>query len=258
MTSASALAAALWRARQQGGLVPRDAAADINGVAAAYDVQQNAWALGGMARAGWKVGATSQIAQQRLGLAEPATAPVWKPECLDSPCAVAMPADQFTSVESEFAFRFDGDLAPRDEPYTMDEVLAAVGAVIPAIEVVGSRFAGGFTDIGAERLICDMVANKGWVSGTPHEDWRGRDFAGHAVSLARNGAVIAEGSGAEVLGDPFNVLVWTANHLSVRGIGLAAGEIVSTGTCTGIQPVEAGDVMVADFGDLGAVEVAFS
>ena len=38
---------------------------------------------------------------------------------------------------------------------------------------------------------------------------------------------------------------------------IAAGEVVSTGTCTGVVAVQPGDVMTAEFGDLGAVEVAF-
>ena len=258
MSTDRGIAAALWCARQQGGLVARDAADGIQGVDAAYRVQEQAWDLSGMARGGWKVGATSAVAQRRLGLAEPATAPIWAPECTESPIDVVMPEGQFTSVESEFAFRFARDLPARDAVYTPDEVLDAVDAVIPAIEIVGSRFEGGFTDIGAERLICDMVANKGWVAGTVSTDgWRDRDYAAHAVTLRRNGEVIAEGTGAEVLGDPFNVLVWTANHLAARGHGLKAGEVVSTGTCTGIQPVEKGDTLIADFGDLGTVEVRF-
>ncbi len=33
--------------------------------------------------------------------------------------------------------------------------------------------------------------------------------------------------------------------------------MVSTGTCTGVVPVAPGDVLIADFADLGEVEVRF-
>lgn len=257
MSSDRALAAALWCARQQGGAVAKEAADGISGADQAYAVQRESWSLAGMARGGWKVGATSAFAQERLGLTAPAIAPMWAPELAESPTAFAMPADQYTSVESEFAFRFGADLPARAEPYDMDEVLEAVEAVLPAIEIVGCRFEGGFVGLGAERLISDLVANKAWVHGPSHADWRGRDYKDHAVGLTRGGETIAEGTGSAALGDPFNVLKWTADTLSAMGEGLAAGEVVTTGTCTGIEPVSPGDIMVADFGDLGSVEIRF-
>ena len=39
--------------------------------------------------------------------------------------------------------------------------------------------------------------------------------------------------------------------------GIKAGEVVSTGTCTGVTPIAPGQTLVADFGDLGRVEVRF-
>jgi 2-keto-4-pentenoate hydratase len=53
-----------------------------------------------------------------------------------------------------------------------------------------------------------------------------------------------------------NVLVWLANQQSRFGRGLAAGDIVSTGTCTGLDRVAPGDRALADFGSLGQVELA--
>ena len=55
--------------------------------------------------------------------------------------------------------------------------------------------------------------------------------------------------------DPLASLTWLANHLSRAGVGLNNGEWVSTGTCTGLDPMAVGETAVADFGDLGAVEL---
>ena len=71
--------------------------------------------------------------------------------------------------------------------------------------------------------------------------------------MAINDEVTAVGSGSRALGDPLNVLLWLANKLSERNLGLVAGDIVATGTCTGLDRVEPGDVARADFGTLGAV-----
>ena len=72
-----------------------------------------------------------------------------------------------------------------------------------------------------------------------------------------NGALHGTGTGDRALGDPMNVLLWLANQQSAAGRGLKAGEIVSTGTCTGLDAVRPGDHARADFGELGMVEILF-
>jgi 2-keto-4-pentenoate hydratase len=73
-----------------------------------------------------------------------------------------------------------------------------------------------------------------------------------------NGAARGKGTGARALGDPMNVLLWLANQQSAQGRGLRAGEIVATGTCTGLDSVAPRDRVRGDFGGLGAVEIVFA
>jgi 2-keto-4-pentenoate hydratase len=251
------LARRLWSARLEGGAIPVAVGDALGGLEDAYAVQREIAELAGMVRGGWKVGATSQAAQQLLNTPEPATAPMFEPLCYQSPAEVAIHEGRFASAESEFAFRFCHDLPARDEVYSRTEVLDAVGTLCPSIEIVSCRYEGGFQGLGGVRLISDMTANLAWTHGPETTDWRGRDLTTHRVVLKRNGAVAAEGTGAQVLGDPLNVLEWTANHLSRLGYGIAADEVITTGTCTGVTPVAAGDLLVADFGDLGSAEVRF-
>ncbi len=53
-------------------------------------------------------------------------------------------------------------------------------------------------------------------------------------------------------------LTWLANELSRTGVGMKAGEMVSTGTLTGMLAPKAGETYIADFGPFGSVEVAFT
>ena len=55
------------------------------------------------------------------------------------------------------------------------------------------------------------------------------------------------------LGAPCNKPPWGV----LTAVDLNAGEIVSTGTCTGIVYIEKGQKAVADYGMLGAIEVTF-
>jgi 2-keto-4-pentenoate hydratase len=53
-------------------------------------------------------------------------------------------------------------------------------------------------------------------------------------------------------------LTWLANELSRTGVGLKAGQMVSTGTLTGMLAPKAGEDYVADFGPFGSVRVGFA
>lgn len=207
-------------------------------------------------RAGWKIGATAKKVQDVYGVDEPFCGPFFEPDTYASPARPDAADFGHHCIESEFAFRFNKDLSPRSEPYTRDEILAAVDSVLPAFELISPRF---------DTLLQDRVAlaaadcglNGGFVLGQDFKAWRDLDFASHRVTLTIDGDRAAEGTGANVLGHPFNVLDWLVNHLGARGITLKAGEIVSTGTCTGFLYIEPGQNAVADFGVLGCVDVTF-
>jgi 2-keto-4-pentenoate hydratase len=82
-----------------------------------------------------------------------------------------------------------------------------------------------------------------------------QDLRQHVVKMTINGLEKGAGTGSRALGDPRNVMLWLANHQSERRLGLKAGEIVSTGTCTSLDAVHPGDVARADFGTLEVVEI---
>jgi 2-keto-4-pentenoate hydratase len=85
----------------------------------------------------------------------------------------------------------------------------------------------------------------------------GQDLQQHVVTMRVNGVEKGAGTGSRALGDPLNVMLWLVNHQSTRRVSLKAGEIVSTRTCTGLDPVQPGDLACADFRTLGAVEIVF-
>ena len=123
--------------------------------------------------------------------------------------------------------------------------------------MVGSRFAGGLAGKGRLLVTADCGANVALAVGPWLRDWRSLDLKAHAVAVSVNGAAGGSGTGSRALGDPMNVMLWLANQQSREGQGLKAGEIVSTGTCTGIDPVRPDDRVAADFGALGRVEIEF-
>ncbi len=230
---------------------------------AAYRIQDASIAdllalAGGGAPAGWKIGCTNPTAQRQLGLDAPFRGRLLGPAIHRDGARVAADGFFMRQMEVEFAFRLADDLPADAAPFVRADLEAVIGSVMPALEIVDSRYAD-WTTIGALALIADNAAHGAWVQGpeTAVGDWSKYDLSGHATALVINGEVRDRGSGGNVLGDPFNVLVWLANHLAASGHALARGDLVTTGTTTLVLPVEAGDSVRGDFGPLGQVGVSF-
>jgi 2-keto-4-pentenoate hydratase len=174
-----------------------------------------------------------------------------------------MAGNRMAVAEPEFAFRFGERLLPRATPYTEREVLAAVDALLPSIEVPNSRFAD-FARAGEPQLIADDACGHRFVLGEPaRADWRAIDLRSHRVRAeVRDAAgvvrIFRQGDGTAVLGDPRLALVWLVNELSALGVALEPGQFVSTGTCMVPLAVQAGDRVDADYGVLGRMSVAFA
>ena len=160
-------------------------------------------------------------------------------------------------AEAEFAFRMAADFPHRARPYGVDEVLASVATLHPAIEIPDSRYVD-FTAAGAAQLIADNACAHEFVLGSPAPDsWRSIDLAAHRVIGRIAGSVEHEGTGANVLGDPREAMAWLVNELSRSNLTLRAGQVVTTGTCLVPLPIAPGDRVTADFGEFGTVSVSF-
>jgi 2-keto-4-pentenoate hydratase len=84
------------------------------------------------------------------------------------------------------------------------------------------------------------------------------DIAGQEVTLSCNGVVRRRGTAAEALDHPLVPLTWLANELSRTGVGMTAGQVISTGTLTGMLRPHAGETYVADFGPFGTVTATYA
>lgn len=175
---------------------------------------------------GWKVGAPSPTA-------EPAASPLLADLVQPSPARFGGPRLRLRGIEAEVAFRFGQALPPRREPYGEAEVSAAIHSIHPAIELVETRFQAWEGPPGLAKL-ADLGSNGGFCFGAGATDWRSRDLARPTVSLEIDGEPIAERTGGNTAGHPMRTLVWLVNHTGRLGHGLKAGDIVTTGSHTGL------------------------
>lgn len=251
------LAEQLWRCRKEGSTIEVPTDGGPTDMEAALKIQREAIAASGMKSIGYKVGSTSKEAQRILGTSEPNSSPILNEYCYESPAEILIHPSQGPAIEGEFAVRLGQDLPSRSETYTFAEVYESIEAIAGAIEVVGSRFNGGLSGKGPLLTTSDFGANIGLAVGLWNEDWRGIDLAAHGVEIYVDGQLCEEGQGARALGNPLNVVHWLANKQSQNKQGLKAGEVISTGTCTGLLGVSPGASVIAKFGFMGSLEVQF-
>ncbi len=221
-----------------------------------YRMQEIAAELWSDEPVGWKVGATSKEVQTMFGIAAPVYGPLFRKTVHASPARLKASTFQHLLLEAEFAFTFLEDLPVRAKPYARGEVLEAIESLTPAIEIISPRFKRLSVDH-TPQFVADFAGNGGAVLGTPCKDWRALDLASRPVAILIDGVKRQEGTGALTLGNPLNVLEWLVAAMGARGQAIRKGQFVMTGTMTGLHAPEPGETAVADFGDLGRVEVVF-
>lgn len=196
--------------------------------------------------AAWKVGAPSPDA-------EPARSAIAAATLHTGPARLPAAGFNVIGMEAELAYRFATPLPPRDEPYTEEEVAAAIASIHPAIEIIDTRYAawGAVDKLSAA---ADQMSHGALIVGPALEDWRRIVPVEQPVSLRIDGREPFETVGGNSAGDPMRLLVWMANTGSRSLGGLQAGTIVTTGSTSGTIFVDAGTRTVAEFPGIGYVE----
>lgn len=208
--------------------------------------------------AGWKIGAASEEVQRSEGLPGPSPGRIYRNTVFTSPAR--LPGSVFINyrnVECEFAFRLGDAIAPRAEPYTTLEVAEVIDCLLPALEIGDMVFEDWYGASGYFGSCLDNGGGAALVHGEPVRNWQELDLANARIELRLNGRVLKDGFGRAAMGHPLTSLTWLVNWLGERNRGIEAGEIVSTGTCTGHCFVAPGDTVSVAFEGAGLVEAYF-
>jgi 2-keto-4-pentenoate hydratase len=207
---------------------------------------------------GWKVGAASMEVRRAENIPSPSPGRIFEHAVLDSPATLGPEFFvNYRLCECEFAFELGSDFPARDRPYTEDEVRDGVRALLPVIEIGDSVFEDWYTLSGYFGGMYDNGGGAALVRGARIDDWRSIDLPNAGIDLYVNDFYVKSGTGVQAMGHPVTSLTWMVNWVRERGRTVAAGEVVSTGTCTAHCFVSPGDRVSVDFGELGLVEAYF-
>jgi 2-keto-4-pentenoate hydratase len=196
--------------------------------------------------------------QKALRTDSPIYGRVFAGDVRPSPVTVVHAALCSPIPEAEYEALLGTDLPPRAAPYTREEVTEAVASLHPGIELAECRFVHDdhFPPLAA--ILADGSGGGIICYGPPIEGWRERDIVHQEAVLTCNGVRRRSGSAAPAIGHPIESVTWLANELSRTGIGLKAGQMISTGTLTGMLRPRPGETFVADFGPFGRVVARYS
>ena len=144
---------------------------------------------------GWKIAATSEAGQKHINVAGPMAGRILQETLIEDGGTASMEGNEMRVAEPEFAFRMRIDLPPRPTPYSVEEVLAAVDTLHPAIEIPDSRFAD-FIKAGEAQIIADNACAHLFVLGKAATSElararSGRGTAGHHACAASAMSVTA-------------------------------------------------------------------
>ncbi|WP_289135823.1 2-keto-4-pentenoate hydratase [uncultured Brevibacillus sp.] len=201
---------------------------------------------------GPKMGLTSRPKMVQMGVEEPIYGFIFDYMNVPNQEVVSMSDLIHPKVEAEIAFILGKDI--EGPGITGAQVLAATEFVVPALEIIDSRYQNfKFT---LPDVIADNASSSRVVFGKriPYSNDLDLELVG--VTITINGKLRDFGTGAAVLGNPAQSVAMLANMLSRKGKKLKKGEVILTGGITEALLLETGDAVTAKLDGLG--EVSFS
>lgn len=221
-------------------------------VGAAYAVQQANTALAvaeGRRVSGYKIGLTSAVVQEQLGVTQPVSGTLFADRCIAD--GIDIPAGTLVQprAEGEIAVVLEDDLDKGE--HCVVDVISAIAYLLPAIEIVDSRTADW--DITVVDMVADNACSGFYVLGSRPYSLSRVDVREVTMQMYVNGRTASTGKGSACLGNPLHALLWLADSMCERGTPLRAGHCIMTGSLGPMVALAPGDEIRAELNPIGTV-----
>lgn len=184
----------------------------------------------------------------------PVYAPILAQTVRPSPASYSVHELQCCGIELEIGFYIDHPLPPPGP----DFAAALRNCVRPLVtlEMVDSRVQN-FTELPPAAKLADNQVNGGLVIGKPIDDWTDLNLTQAQVTLSVNGQVVISGCSDVPGGNAFDTLAAMAILVGTHCGGLQPGQVVTTGTLSGIIFLEPDSMVEGYVAGLGTISAAY-
>ena len=222
----------------------------------AYAIQDSIRAskvAAGVRIAGLKCGLTSQAKMKQMNVTEPVFG--FLCDYGAYPDGGEVPFDNFIAprIEAEVAFVTHTELS--GPGCHIAQVLAATEFVMPAVEILDSRYRDFKFDLIS--VVADNTSAAGFVTGGRARCVDELDLPTLGLVVEKNARIVELAAAAAVLGHPAAAVAMLANNLARRGLVIPAGSFIMTGGITAAIGIERGDAIAVRFQDLGSISLRF-
>jgi 2-keto-4-pentenoate hydratase len=218
-------------------------------LAEAYARQDAAISLWPDDIAGWKVGGIADVWATRVGESR-LVGPIFRGHLwsASSQGVVSLPVipGGFAAVEAEYVLVLTESPPPERTEWTAAQAAELVAEMRVGIELAGSPLAA-INELGPAVVVSDFGNNTGLVLGEPLAGWRSRPLESLTCETLVRGRRVGQGGAASIAGGPLGSLAFALGCCARRGRPLRAGDVISTGACTGIHPVRVGEEALVVF-----------
>jgi len=203
---------------------------------------------GGMPRAGWKVGLNFPEVRAAVGVSEIVVGWIDGGRVLRSGAALPMAPDAKLHVEAEVCLRIAHAIPADAGP---DAAWQGIDVMAPALEVVD--YARSSSNLAA--MVTHCLFHEATVLGAQTGARVYPELGTRQPEVTLNGAPIGPPRSDTVPAELGELVATVARMLGVHGQALQPGDLLLCGSYTNPVAVAAGDVVTADFGALGTVEL---
>ncbi len=207
-------------------------------------------------RIGYKIGCTTQVMQDYLGIDHPCAGGIMDSDTHNSGATLDHTDFVRPGVECEIVACLASDI-PIGTGHMPNDVANHIDAMMIGIEIVDDRYTD-FRTIGLPTLIADDFFNAGCILGTPLKSWRALDLPALEGGFNINDEACTFGQGADIMGHPLAALAWLADHMTMTGGQLKAGDFVMLGSIVKTHWFDEPGKAVAEIKGLGEVSVIFA
>jgi 2-keto-4-pentenoate hydratase len=196
---------------------------------------------------GYKIGCTSQVIQQQLGVSEPIFGRIFDTGCFPSPARLSHRSFANLAVEGELAVRLSCDLA--GAALADEEIVRAIETAFPVIELHHYALHGSRATTSA------LITSSGMHAGVVLADGKAGDLGGsepaQSLSVCIDCTVVGAVTEPWTMGSAVESLRWLVGRLAGSGLGLCHGQVILTGSPMRLFPVTPGSTIIVEARPLG-------